>query len=89
MSEENEGVENTPAIGVSFSATTDGDLASEVFDSGVDRSMTTGEILVLACYLRAVSDPDWGMSMVEWFEGTYADMLTPDTTEEVVQGVAV
>jgi len=89
MSDEVESAATAPVVGVTFSATTDGDISSEVFEGDGDRYMSTGELLVLACYIRATTDTDWGVQMVEWFEATYKDRLGADEDEDTVSGAAV
>jgi hypothetical protein len=89
MADEVEGTENPPVIGVTFSATTDGDLSCEVFEDAGDRFMSTGELLVLACYIRATTDTDWGLELVDWLETAHGDRLGIDADEDVVEGAAV
>jgi hypothetical protein len=87
MANDKKGTGKKPVIGISFSATTDGDLVSDLFEDSEDRTLTTGEILVLACYMRAARDEEWGFYMIDWFEKNYGDTFS--SAEDSVEGVAV
>lgn len=62
--------------GVTLTADIEGNVFGTVHDDeDGDRVMTTGEILVLACFLRAKSDLQWGLQMVDWFDEFYGDKI--------------
>ena len=72
----------TGQAGVIMTALTDGTINSEVVETAEgDRALTAGEVLVLACIIRAKTDLEWGLQMVNWFETHYGDKI-----DEIEQG---